>query len=196
MDVVVLSLTLLSPLRAFLNCARGDQGLFVGASELIEAWRIFTPLLHEIDAEQDPPNRYLFGTRGPTNAMDAFYKGLGLNTKRTWEEWILDQASDVTRLKSLFLDLAGAGPSDHADTVFLDLQHLEGLLRRFNDGRSPSPHQLDRLLRRLDKNADCKVAWPEVSNASIYFAFAFAFQLDGSVTLCNLVPRGYHRNYG
>ena len=34
--------------RMFLNAARGDQALFVSAAELVEAWRIFTPLLHQV----------------------------------------------------------------------------------------------------------------------------------------------------
>ena len=35
----------------FLNAAKGDNALFVGSEELVEAWRIFTPLLHTIDAQ-------------------------------------------------------------------------------------------------------------------------------------------------
>ena len=35
----------------FLNAARGDGSLFVSSAELTEAWRIFTPLLHQIDEQ-------------------------------------------------------------------------------------------------------------------------------------------------
>merc|ERR1719498_976870 len=38
--------------RMILNTALGDQSLFVSSEELVEAWRIFTPLLHEIDAQK------------------------------------------------------------------------------------------------------------------------------------------------
>ena len=36
--------------RMLLFGARGDNSLFVGAGELVEAWRVFTPMLHAIDA--------------------------------------------------------------------------------------------------------------------------------------------------
>jgi len=49
--------------RVFLNAARGDQSLFVGSSELTEAWRIFTPLLDEIDQTKPQPVMYPFGSR-------------------------------------------------------------------------------------------------------------------------------------
>ncbi len=44
-----------------LNAARGEQGLSVSAAELVEAWRIFTPLLHQIDAERPQPVVHPFG---------------------------------------------------------------------------------------------------------------------------------------
>ena len=47
--------------RMFLNCARGDQALFVSAAELVEAWRIFTPLLHQIDERKPQPVVHPFG---------------------------------------------------------------------------------------------------------------------------------------
>ena len=40
--------------RMFLNAALGDQSLFVSADELVEMWRIFTPLLHQIDEQKFP----------------------------------------------------------------------------------------------------------------------------------------------
>jgi hypothetical protein len=50
-----------------LDAIRGDQGLFVRNDELLEAWRIFTPLLHQIeDPKSDvTPIPYPYGTRGP-----------------------------------------------------------------------------------------------------------------------------------
>ena len=49
----------------FLNAVRGDQSLFVSAAELTEAWPIFTPLLHQIDARQPQPVLYPFGVASP-----------------------------------------------------------------------------------------------------------------------------------
>ena len=48
-------------LAQFLNAARGDQSLFVSAAELVEAWRIFTPLLHAIDDKKPQPVFHPFG---------------------------------------------------------------------------------------------------------------------------------------
>jgi len=47
--------------RMLLNAARGEQCLSVSAAELVEAWRIFTPLLHQIDSEQPQPVLHPFG---------------------------------------------------------------------------------------------------------------------------------------
>eukprot|EP01116_Phalansterium_solitarium_P006270 TRINITY_DN1857_c0_g1_i2.p1 TRINITY_DN1857_c0_g1~~TRINITY_DN1857_c0_g1_i2.p1 ORF type:complete len:545 (+),score=193.01 TRINITY_DN1857_c0_g1_i2:44-1636(+) len=47
---------------------RGDHSLFVRADELRAAWRIFTPLLHELDAGAVQPEIYTFGSRGPAQA--------------------------------------------------------------------------------------------------------------------------------
>merc|ERR1712066_956438 len=57
--------------RMFLNTAKGDGSLFVGSDELVEAWRIFTPLLKEIDAANIEPVLYPFGVRVP-EGMDEW----------------------------------------------------------------------------------------------------------------------------
>merc|ERR1719401_2856120 len=57
--------------RMLLNAARGDQSLFVGSRELVEAWRIFTPLLDAIDEKQPQPVCYPFGVRAP-DGFDKF----------------------------------------------------------------------------------------------------------------------------
>ncbi|XP_063725862.1 glucose-6-phosphate 1-dehydrogenase-like [Symsagittifera roscoffensis] len=43
----------------------GNQSSFVRSDELREAWRIFTPLLNEIDTAKHKPVDYIFGSRGP-----------------------------------------------------------------------------------------------------------------------------------
>ena len=47
--------------RMLLNACRGDQALSVSAAELFEAWRIFTPLLQDIDSKQPQPVLHPFG---------------------------------------------------------------------------------------------------------------------------------------
>jgi len=56
--------------RLILDAIRGDHNLFVRVDELAEAWRIYTPLLHFIDAGGIKPIEYEFGTRGPSKADD------------------------------------------------------------------------------------------------------------------------------
>jgi hypothetical protein len=63
--------------RMLLNAAEGDQSLFVGAEELHEAWRIFTPLLDEIDEKQPQPVSYPFGVRAP-DGFDKFARAHGI----------------------------------------------------------------------------------------------------------------------
>jgi glucose-6-phosphate 1-dehydrogenase len=56
--------------RLILDVFCGSQMHFVRADELSEAWRIFTPLLHEIESTHPEPTPYKYGTRGPTKADD------------------------------------------------------------------------------------------------------------------------------
>jgi len=63
--------------RMLLNAASGDQSLFVGSEELVEAWRIFTPLLDEIDAKQPQPVCYPFGVKAP-DGFDKFASERGI----------------------------------------------------------------------------------------------------------------------
>jgi glucose-6-phosphate 1-dehydrogenase len=43
---------------------------YVRSDELREAWRIFTPVLHQIDNEKKLPIYYMFGSQGPKEADD------------------------------------------------------------------------------------------------------------------------------
>ena len=46
---------------------------FVRTDELYEAWRIFTPLLHEIEQKRPKPIPYVYGSRGPEE-YDKLFK--------------------------------------------------------------------------------------------------------------------------
>ncbi|OQV19634.1 Glucose-6-phosphate 1-dehydrogenase [Hypsibius exemplaris] len=52
----------------FLEILRGRQIHFVRNDELEQTWRIFTPLLHQIENEKIKPIDYEFGSRGPREA--------------------------------------------------------------------------------------------------------------------------------
>lgn len=51
--------------RMLLNAARGDQSLSVSAAELHESWRIFTPLLQQLDELKPSPVVHPFGANAP-----------------------------------------------------------------------------------------------------------------------------------
>eukprot|EP00475_Leptophrys_vorax_P007655 TRINITY_DN1484_c0_g1_i1.p1 TRINITY_DN1484_c0_g1~~TRINITY_DN1484_c0_g1_i1.p1 ORF type:complete len:620 (-),score=175.14 TRINITY_DN1484_c0_g1_i1:51-1826(-) len=54
--------------RLILDCMRGDHNLFVRNDELVAAWHIFTPILHQLENEKVKPIIYKAGSRGPVEA--------------------------------------------------------------------------------------------------------------------------------
>jgi len=62
--------------RLILDVLRGRQAAFVRDDELEAAWKIFSPLLHQLDAEQLKPIPYKFGSRGPAES-DRLTERLG-----------------------------------------------------------------------------------------------------------------------
>lgn len=47
--------------RLILDVFAGNQIHFVRSDELAEAWRIFTPILHQIEREKPKPTSYKYG---------------------------------------------------------------------------------------------------------------------------------------
>lgn len=64
--------------KLILDICQSNQVNFVRTDELSEAWRIFTPVLHQIDNDRIPPFRYVFGDSSLKEA-DQHLKRLGLN---------------------------------------------------------------------------------------------------------------------
>ena len=54
--------------RLILDVLRNDHNLFVRADELTAAWKIFTPILHELDEKRVKPVIYEYKSRGPAEA--------------------------------------------------------------------------------------------------------------------------------
>ncbi|XP_075882473.1 glucose-6-phosphate 1-dehydrogenase-like isoform X2 [Nelusetta ayraudi] len=69
--------------RLILDVFCGNQMHFVRSDELREAWRIFTPLLHQIEAEKKKPIPYVYGSRGP-EAADELMKNVGFRYEGTY----------------------------------------------------------------------------------------------------------------
>jgi len=63
--------------RLLLEVLANDHSHFVSAEELMESWRIFTPLLHKLASDKVKPHLYPYGSRGPA-AADALAHKYGL----------------------------------------------------------------------------------------------------------------------
>lgn len=63
-----------------LDVLRSDHANFVRDDELDAAWKIFTPLLHQIDRDHIRPHAYPYGSRGPED-LDSFCKRYGVQRK-------------------------------------------------------------------------------------------------------------------
>lgn len=72
--------------RLILDVFTGSQLNFVRSDELSEAWRIFTPVLHQIENEKIKPIMYTYGTRGPKEA-DDFVSKCGFKYSGTYK-WV------------------------------------------------------------------------------------------------------------
>jgi len=72
--------------RLILDALEGDQSLFVRGDELRESWRIVTPFLHKLEAENRDPQTYPRGGRGPEEAdIMAEEYGFRQGSTYTWE---------------------------------------------------------------------------------------------------------------
>lgn len=60
--------------RLILDVFNGSQMNYVRTDELSEAWRIFTPLLHRIESEHIRPIKYVYGSKGPKEAIEKCSK--------------------------------------------------------------------------------------------------------------------------
>jgi len=141
--------------RMFLNTAKGDGSLFVGSGELTEAWRIFTPLLHEIDAKRPEPVIYPFGARAPAG-MDEFAAKYGITMAKSWEEFLVFNKSKFGDLRKVFdaLDANGDGS--------LSPDEVKALARHFFDGREPTDQQVSRIMQRMDKDGNGRLTFHEL----------------------------------
>ncbi|KJP86912.1 glucose-6-phosphate dehydrogenase [Plasmodium fragile] len=57
-----------------LECIKGFKKKFISDEELYESWRIFTPLLNELQEKKVQPLKYPFGSSGPKEVYDLVKK--------------------------------------------------------------------------------------------------------------------------
>lgn len=69
----------------FAQCMKGCKTKFISEMELYESWRIFTPLLNELQEKHITPLKYSFGSSGPKEVFDLVkkYYNYGANYAKT-----------------------------------------------------------------------------------------------------------------
>ena len=70
--------------RLIYDVLRGDHNLFVRVDELEAAWKIFTPILHQLENEKVKPILYEFGSRGPPES-DKLVQKYGFERSETYQ---------------------------------------------------------------------------------------------------------------
>jgi len=161
--------------RMLLFGARGDNSLFVGSDELVEAWRVFTPMLHAIDAGGKEPMQYPFGTAHPPGSMD-FAAKYGIQLVPSWQEYMATNAVNQERLQCIFEQLAECSAEDQQCTMGMDA--VERAVRLFYDGVDPTPERIQKVMDTLDMNQDKRVSWEEFQTAARSFTSEWDIDLD------------------
>ena len=129
--------------RLLLDVVRGDHAHFVRVDELNEAWRVFTPLLKEIEETKVQPILYHFGSRGPVESDDlirsAGYK-YGAGYTRRWKRRFESSSSlaemetkfelnvkKLRQLRTAFINEMRRGLKDVGSTIKMIPSHVTTL---------------------------------------------------------------------
>ncbi|POY69981.1 putative Glucose-6-phosphate dehydrogenase (NADP(+)) [Rhodotorula taiwanensis] len=70
-----------------LDAFKGDHSNFVRDDELDIAWKLFTPILHEIENDKPKPESYEYGSRGPAALDDFIAKKVGYKRSEAPYTW-------------------------------------------------------------------------------------------------------------
>lgn len=147
--------------RLIWDVLRGDHSLFVRSDELVAAWKIFTPILHQLESEKEKPYEYKFGERAP-KAVDELVTANGFIVSKSYK-WkttrvaaatavaspaAIDPAAAKDRSKSFSSRLAskkaaedlpkGDGPADRNPPVSKAQEHTQQSVVRLT-GREGKP---------------------------------------------------------
>jgi len=150
--------------RMLLNTALGEQSLFVSSEELVEAWRIFTPLLHEIDQKKPQPVLHEFGLL-PAGYSEFCLK-CGIALRPTWMEYFA--LHDMEKMKQVFAELDTNG--DGA----LDYKEVTAFAKTFFDGRAPTEAKIKQIFKALDIDKDERLTLDEVMQGAQHMQRNFA----------------------
>lgn len=158
--------------RMFLNAALGDGSLFVSAPELVEAWRIFTPLLHEIDEQKPEPHLYPFGSTGPKGLAKFLKSHAKIVQQENWREFVALHAYDCKKLAELFEEL----DTDKSGSISCD--ELVHLAKRFYDGRTPTTAEVSKIMAMLSKDGSNTVSRQDFMRGAYKLNRAFGVPED------------------
>ena len=159
--------------RMFLNAALGDQSLFVSADELTEMWRIFTPLLHQIDEQKPDVAIYPFGM--VPDGWAEWAKARGAAPKATWQEFLALHSDQVEELRQVFVEL------DTDNKGRLEGPEILELAKRFYDGREPTLKQIAAIMDRIDASGSGSVTWEEFAKAAGVISNAFRTPIEPKI---------------
>jgi len=159
--------------RMFLNAALGDQSLFVSAGELKEMWRIFTPLLHQIDEQKPDVVLYPFGMVPHEWAEWAAARGAA--PRQTWQEFLALHSDQVEELRKVFVEL------DVNDKGRLEGPEILELAKRFYDGREPTMKQIAAIMDRIDSSGTGSVTWDDLVKAAGIISSAFCTPIEPKI---------------
>jgi len=159
--------------RMFLNAALGDQSLFVSADELVEMWRIFTPLLHQIDEQKPEVVLYPFGMVPP--GWDEWATARGAAPKATWQEFLALHSDQVEELRKVFVEL------DVDNKGRLEGPDILELAKRFYDGREPTMKQIAAIMDRMDLDGSGSVTWDEFVRSAGIISSAFRTPMEPKI---------------
>jgi len=163
--------------RMLLNAALGDQTLFVSSAELTEAWRIFTPLLHQIDASTERPVMHPFGAMPA--GFHEFAANHGVPIRPTWREFVALHPNLCGEMRTIFAELDANGDGH------LDFAEVTELAKRFFDGREPSEKSISAIFGDLDGDGDGRITVEELVEGARKMHLNFKHAADswhGSLT--------------
>jgi glucose-6-phosphate 1-dehydrogenase len=94
--------------RLILDVLRGKQDAFVRFDELMAAWKILSPLLHELEEKKIQPIPYKFGSRGPAES-DKLIEKYGFHRSDEYhDEWVASQNQNIARKAGIKLPVERA----------------------------------------------------------------------------------------
>ena len=126
----------------------------MGSEELIQAWRIFTPILECTGS--NPIELYDFGANAPESAKKLAMRVLGHELLPSWNEFVCARSRSTKDLKFLFEEF------DKDKSGFITAKEFSHVVRsKFYDNRDPPKKLIAKYMRRFDLNGDGKISFKE-----------------------------------